>query len=134
MNEEVLLNLKIKGIEKLLKLDDLLIEAIKKEQMDSIASLMKEKFLIINEMKDIDRKLKKREEWRNFSEQSKKKFRYIGQILSKLKKKEELLLSMAQKKLEEIKIKIDQIDEAIKIKERYKDMRKERKNIFERVG
>ena len=133
MNEEVLLDLKIKRIEKLLELDDLLIEAMEKRHMDSIASLMEEKFLVINEIKDIDKRLKERRRG-NFSEQNRKKFRYIKQSLSRLRKKEELLLSMAYEKLEEIKMELEQVDEAMKIKEKYKEMKKERKNIFERVG
>jgi len=133
VNEEVLLDLKIKRIEKLLELDDLLIEAMEKRHMDSIASLMEEKFLVINEIKDIDKRLKERRRG-NFSEQNRKKFRYIKQSLSRLRKKEELLLSMAYEKLEEIKMELEQVDEAMKIKEKYKEMKKERKNIFERVG
>ena len=133
MYEEQLLDLKIEKLEKLLKLDDLLIEAMEREDMDSIASLMEEKFMVINEIKVIDKKLKDKRKEKIFSEQREQRFRYIKQALNRLKNKEEMLLYMAYEKIEQIEKELEQIDNALKIKEKYKKM-KERKSIFERVG
>ena len=102
MYEEQLLDLKIEKLEKLLKLDDLLIEAMEREDMDSIASLMEEKFMIISEIKAIDGKLKERRKEKDFSEQKEEKFRYIKRALNRLKDKEERLLYMAYERMEHI--------------------------------
>jgi len=131
--EDQFLDLKIEKLEKLLKLNDLLIEAMEREDMDSIASLMEEKFMVINEIKVIDKKLKDKRKEKIFSEQREQRFRYIKQALNRLKNKEEMLLYMAYEKIEQIEKELEQIDNALKIKEKYKKM-KERKSIFERVG
>ncbi len=133
MNKEVLLDLKIKGIERLIKIDELLIEAVEKGQIDSMDSLMKEKFAIIDKINEIDNKIKEKGENKNFSEQDKKRFRYIKESLDRLKKSEELLLSIAQQRLEKIRSEIQQIDETVKIMKKY-NIKSERKNIFERIG
>ena len=133
MYEDQFLDLKIEKLEKLLKLNDLLIEAMEREDMDSIASLMEEKFMVINEIKVIDKKLKDKRKEKIFSEQREQRFRYIKQALNRLKNKEEMLLYMAYEKIEQIEKELEQIDNALKIKEKYKKM-KERKSIFERVG
>lgn len=133
MYEEQLLDLKIEKLEKLLKLDDLLIEAMEREDMDSIASLMEEKFMVINEIKVIDNKLKDKRKEKNFSEQREKKLRYIKEVLNRLKNKEEKLLYMAYEKMSHIENELEQIEEVLKINKKYKRI-KEKKNIFERVG
>jgi len=131
--EEQLLDLKIEKLEKLLKLDDLLIEDMEREDMDSIASLMEEKFMVINEIKAIDKKLKDKRKGKNFSEQREQKFRYIKEVLNRLKNKEEKLLYMAYEKMSHIENELEQIEEVLKISKKYKRI-KEKKNIFERVG
>jgi len=131
--EEQLLDLKIEKLEKLLKLDDLLIEAMEREDMDSIASLMEEKFMIISEIKAIDGKLKERRKEKNFSEQKEEKFRYIRRALNRLKDKEERLLYMAYERMEHIEKELEQINKALRINKKYKKL-KERKSVFERVG
>ena len=133
MYEEQLLDLKIEKLEKLLKLDDLLIEAMEREDMDSIASLMEEKFMIISEIKAIDGKLKERRKEKNFSEQKEEKFRYIRRALNRLKDKEERLLYMAYERMEHIEKELEQINKALRINKKYKKL-KERKSVFERVG
>jgi len=131
--EEQLLELKIEKLEKLLKLDDLLIEAMEKEDMDSIASLMEEKFVVISEIKAIDGKLKERRKKKNFSEQKEEKFRYIKRALNRLKNKEERLLYMAYERMEHIEKELEQINKALRINKKYKKL-KERKSVFERIG
>jgi hypothetical protein len=131
--EEQLLDLKIEKLEKLLKLDDLLIEAMEREDMDSIASLMEEKFMIISEIKAIDGKLKERRKEKDFSEQKEEKFRYIKRALNRLKDKEERLLYMAYERMEHIEKELEQINKALRINKKYKKL-KERKSVFERVG
>ena len=133
MHEEGLLDIKIKKLDKLLELDDLLIEALEKEAMDSIPPLMEKKFVIINEIKGIDKKLKDGRRGENFSEHQKNKFRYIRQSLAKLKNKEEKLLQMAREKMDIIESNLVTIEEIFKVKNKYKAM-KPKKNIFERVG
>ncbi len=133
MYEEQLLELKIEKLEKLLKLDDLLIEAMEKEDMDSIASLMEEKFVVISEIKAIDGKLKERRKKKNFSEQKEEKFRYIKRALNRLKNKEERLLYMAYERMEHIEKELEQINKALRINKKYKKL-KERKSVFERIG
>ena len=129
MNEEQLLDLKIEKLEELLKLDDLLIEAMENDDIDSMASFMEKKFIIINEIKAIDRKLKKRTSF----EQREQKFRDIKQALKRLKNKEEKLLYMAYEKRESIEKELKKIEGILRIKRKYKKMR-DRKNVFERIG
>ncbi len=131
MNEDQFLDLKIEKLKKLLKLDDLLIEAMEKEDMDSIASFMEEKFMVINEIKAIDKKLKEKKREKVFAEQSEQreqKFRYIKQVLNRLKNKEERLLYMACEKMEHLEKELKQINEALKIKKSIK--KDERKKVF----
>ncbi len=129
MNEEQLLDLKIEKLEELLKLDDLLIEAMENDDIDSMVSFMEKKFIIINEVKAIDRKLKKRTSF----EQREQKFRDIKQALKRLKNKEEKLLYMAYEKRESIEKELKKIEGILRIKRKYKKMR-DRKNVFERIG
>jgi len=129
MNEEQLLDLKIEKLEELLKLDDLLIEAMENDDIDSMVSFMEKKFIIINEIKAIDRKLKKRTSF----EQREQKFRDIKQALKRLKNKEEKLLYMAYEKRESIEKELKKIEGILRIKRKYKKMR-DRKNVFERIG
>ena len=133
MCEERLLETKIKKLDQLLELDDLLMDSLERETMDSIPILMEKKFLIINEIKGIDKKLKDRGHGKNFSEHQEDKFRYINQRLHKLKKKEEKLLYIAQEKMNVIEGSLISLEEIFKVKNKYKTM-KLRKNIFERVG
>ncbi len=129
MNEEQLLDLKIEKLKELLKLDDLLIEAMENDDIDSMVSFMEKKFIIINEVKAIDRKLKKRTSF----EQREQKFRDIKQALKRLKNKEEKLLYMAYEKRESIEKELKKIEGILRIKRKYKKMR-DRKNVFERIG
>ncbi len=129
MNEEQLLDLKIEKLKELLKLDDLLIEAMENDDIDSMVSFMEKKFIIINEIKAIDRKLKKRTSF----EQREQKFRDIKQALKRLKNKEEKLLYMAYEKRESIEKELKKIEGILRIKRKYKKMR-DRKNVFERIG
>ena len=133
MYKERLLETKIRKLDELLELDDLLIEALEKETMESIPPLMEKKFLIINEIKGIDEKLKDGGKGKKFAEQQKDKFRYINRRLTKLKKREEKLLYMAQQKMDAIEGSLETLEEIFKVKNKYKTM-KPRKNIFERVG
>ena len=133
MHKKELLETKIKKLNELLRLDDLLIEALEKEIMDSIPPLMEKKFLIINEIKGIDKKIKDEGKGKNFSEHHKDKFRYINRSLTRLKKKEKKLLKMAQEKMSIIEGNLATIEEIYKVKNKYKVI-KPKKNLFERVG
>ncbi len=132
-DELELLEIKIKKLDSLLELDDLLIEVLEKDEIDAIPALMQKKMLIINEIKGIDKKLKDDRKGRNFSEHQKDKFRYIRQRLIRLKRKEEKLLHMAREKMNMIEDNLIAIEEMFRVKNKYREMRP-KKNIFERVG
>ncbi len=130
----VLLDKKIKALDKLLELDDMLMGFLEKEDMDSVASLMEKKFLIINEIKGIDRRLhREKKKNKNFYEQQRDKFRYINRRLTKLKEKEEKLLSIAHEKMKKVETDLYIIEEIEKVRKKYK-INQPKRNIFERIG
>jgi len=122
--EEERINRLIEYLKELLGLDNIFLEALKEGDLSKLNSFMEKRIHLIRHIKYL---------MSYFCEQKNEKSRYVKQLLRDIKEKEENIIFLASKKKDEIKMELKVIEDALKVRARYRKI-KNKNSIFERIG